>query len=89
MAWSVFDIELPFDECCYPFGGPEISFPAMSLCSFFEQLDELLSVLLIKLWIRALVPLIGSAFESLIMTSVAFYRSDRLQSDGRYGNCLH
>jgi hypothetical protein len=25
----------------------------------------------------------------LIMTSVAFYRSDRPQSGGRYGNCLH
>jgi hypothetical protein len=25
----------------------------------------------------------------VIMTSVAFYRSDRPQSGGRYGNCLH
>jgi len=27
--------------------------------------------------------------HGVIMTSVAFYRSDRLQSGGRYGNCLH
>jgi hypothetical protein len=27
--------------------------------------------------------------ESQLLTSVAFYRSDRPQSGGRYGNCLH
>jgi hypothetical protein len=27
--------------------------------------------------------------DPIIMTSVAFYRSDRPQPGGRYGNCLH
>jgi hypothetical protein len=37
----------------------------MSLCSLFEQLDELLSILIIKFRVRSLVPFVVGAFESL------------------------
>lgn len=49
VVWGVLYIELLLDQLRYSFGGPEISFPAMSLCSFFEQLDKLLSGLVIEL----------------------------------------
>jgi hypothetical protein len=35
------------------------------------------------------LPLMVADVYLLIMTSVAFYRSDRPHSGGRYGNCLH
>jgi hypothetical protein len=38
---------------------------AAGACLATERLDELLCVLLVKLWIRALLPLVGSALEPL------------------------
>ena len=64
MAGSVVNIEFLFDQRSHTLGFPEISFPAMCLGPVFEQLDELLSVLFVKLWIRALVALISGALQS-------------------------
>jgi len=52
---GILDAELIEDKFGNALGGPEVCFPAVSLCAFFEQLDELLSVLIVKFWVRALV----------------------------------
>ena len=73
MAWRVVDVKLPFNQRRNTLGGPELGFPAVSSCPLFEQLDELLSILVIELRIRSLVPFIGRASEPLY--SLFFQRS--------------
>jgi len=65
VTWSVLDAELVFDEFGNALGGPEIGFPAVSLCPLFEQLDELLSILVIELRIRSLISFISRAFDTV------------------------
>ena len=65
MAWRVVDVKLPFNQRRNTLGGPEIGLPAVSLGPLFEQLDELLSILVIELRIRPLISFLVRAFESL------------------------
>ena len=63
MAWCVVNVEFVFDQYSNPFGCLEIRFPAVSLCSLFEQLDELLSISVIEFGIRTLIALVVGTFE--------------------------
>ena len=64
MTRGVVNAELIEDEFGNALGGSEIGFPAMCLCTFFEQLDELLSVPLINFRVRTLVPVVVRAFQT-------------------------
>jgi hypothetical protein len=65
MAWSEVGVEFTLDQRSNSLGGPEISFPSVCLCSFFEQLDELLSILVVEFRVWPLISFVVGAFESL------------------------
>ena len=48
MARCVVDLKVVFDQRSNSLGCPEICFPTVDLCPLFEQLVELLSILVIK-----------------------------------------
>lgn len=65
MAWYVVNVEFVFDQRSHPLGCPVVYFPAVGLCSVFKQLEEWLSIFVIKLQIRALIIFVIGAFETL------------------------